>query len=79
MDGWERQALDGLGVLLDKRPDFVLVVLPDDAEPIRRAVKFWGDIDRGVPTQCVVRIFVAFGMLYLSMRLTTYTSRLIAA
>lgn len=52
-----RKALEGLGKISKERPDFVLVVLPDEAEPIRRAVKFWGDIERGVPTQCVVRGF----------------------
>ncbi|EIM82439.1 Piwi-domain-containing protein [Stereum hirsutum FP-91666 SS1] len=46
-------ALEGIVSITVKAPDFVLVVLPDDAEPIRRAVKFWGDIERGVPTQCV--------------------------
>lgn len=63
-DVCHRKALEGLGPILKARPDFVLAVLPDEAEPIRRAVKFWGDIERGVPTQCVVRVFIVLVILH---------------
>ena len=36
------------------RPGFLLVILPQDAAPLRKEVKQWGDMFQGIPTQCVV-------------------------
>ncbi|KAI0345055.1 Piwi-domain-containing protein [Trametopsis cervina] len=38
-----------------QRPQMVLVVLPAEAEQIRRVVKYYGDVEYGIPTQCVRR------------------------
>ncbi|GJE90868.1 argonaute-like protein [Phanerochaete sordida] len=35
------------------KPSFVLVILPQNAGPLRKAVKQWGDMIEGIPTQCV--------------------------
>ncbi|TFK93742.1 Piwi-domain-containing protein [Polyporus arcularius HHB13444] len=35
------------------RPQLMLVILPEFAADIKREVKYWGDIKRSVPTQCV--------------------------
>ncbi|TDL22764.1 Piwi-domain-containing protein [Rickenella mellea] len=35
------------------RPSIIIIILPDSAAEIRRAVKQWGDITRDTPTQCV--------------------------
>lgn len=34
-------------------PQLVVVVLPDGTDDVYKAVKFWGDTQRGVPTQCL--------------------------
>ena len=34
---------------------FILAILPENAEELRNAVKRFGDIEQGVATQCVVR------------------------
>ncbi|TFK39399.1 argonaute-like protein [Crucibulum laeve] len=40
--------------LLDYRNNFVMVViLPPEAEAIRNTVKYWGDIQMGINTQCM--------------------------
>ena len=36
------------------RPGLVVVILPQSAGPLRKAVKQWGDLMQGIPTQCVV-------------------------
>jgi eukaryotic translation initiation factor 2C len=40
----------------DRAVDLLLIILPDDAAALRKAVKHWGDAIRGIPTQCVVRV-----------------------
>ncbi|KAI0272588.1 Piwi domain-containing protein [Gloeopeniophorella convolvens] len=40
--------------LKEKPPCLILVVLPDSAAAQRKSVKAWGDVTRGVPTQCVL-------------------------
>ncbi len=37
-------------------PQLMLVILPEFAADIKREVKYWGDIKRSVPTQCVVSL-----------------------
>ena len=37
------------------KPSIVIVILPQHAAEIRKAVKYWGEIRTGIPTQCVVR------------------------
>ncbi|GBE81691.1 Protein argonaute [Sparassis crispa] len=36
-----------------KKVDFILVILPQNAAEVRAQVKYWGDVFRGVSTQCV--------------------------
>ncbi|EKM56056.1 uncharacterized protein PHACADRAFT_257103 [Phanerochaete carnosa HHB-10118-sp] len=36
-----------------QKPDFMLVILPEHAPELRKATKWWGDVLRGIPTQCV--------------------------
>jgi hypothetical protein len=36
-------------------PQLILVILPQSAADVRLRVKRWGDVARGVATQCVVR------------------------
>lgn len=38
------------------KPSIVVVILPVGSNDVRREVKQWGDVIRGIPTQCVVRI-----------------------
>lgn len=40
---------------LNRELTFILVVLPFSATEIRKVVKHWGDVQQGIPTQCVVR------------------------
>ncbi|KAI0032239.1 Piwi domain-containing protein, partial [Vararia minispora EC-137] len=47
------QVLQEIQRQVNHRPQFVLVILPESAEEIRRAVKYWGDSECGVPTQCI--------------------------
>ncbi|KIM56858.1 hypothetical protein SCLCIDRAFT_29288 [Scleroderma citrinum Foug A] len=47
------QDLQEAGTKTPKRPDLLLVVLPSSAADIRFAVKQFGDVFHGVPTQCV--------------------------
>ena len=35
---------------------FILVLLPQNAPDCRQAVKYWGDVEKGVTTQCVVSV-----------------------
>lgn len=37
-----------------QNPDLLVVILPQNAEPIRNAVKNFGDVRVGVATQCMV-------------------------
>ncbi|KAF8525186.1 Piwi domain-containing protein [Hysterangium stoloniferum] len=37
------------------KPSFILVILPEFAPDIITAVKYWGDCQKGCPTQCVKR------------------------
>ena len=36
------------------KPSIVVVILPQGGNEVRREVKVWGDVRRGIPTQCVV-------------------------
>jgi len=36
-----------------KPPSMIVVVLQDNSAEVKKAVKQWGDIEQGVPTQCV--------------------------
>lgn len=40
----------------NRPPSLILAFLPVNAPDIRRRIKHWGDVDKGVPTQCLVRI-----------------------
>lgn len=42
----------------DAKPPFILiiVVLPSEAAAIRNMVKFYGDVQFGIATQCIVRM-----------------------
>lgn len=46
---------DNKPVMRKPVPDFMLVILPEHAAELRKATKWWGDVLRAVPTQCVVR------------------------
>ena len=48
--------INQLGLQQRRPPLLVLVVLPDSAAAQRKAVKAWGDVKRGVATQCVVGV-----------------------
>ena len=37
-----------------QKPHLILVVLPENAADVKLTVKRWGDIERGVVTQCIV-------------------------
>jgi hypothetical protein len=53
---------------LRSRPDLVLAILPEFADPIRQAVKIWGDCEVGIPTQCVVcdvlRVYAILALIF---------------
>jgi hypothetical protein len=37
-----------------KKPELIIVILPQSAADLRAAVKQFGDVTMGVPTQCIV-------------------------
>ena len=39
-----------------QEPQLILVILPQAAAELRLQVKNWGDVDKGVATQCVVSV-----------------------
>jgi hypothetical protein len=47
---------------LKRTPQLVLVILPQSAAELRQQVKQWGDVDRGIATQCVVSALSASGV-----------------
>ncbi|KAF7796477.1 hypothetical protein EIP86_007654 [Pleurotus ostreatoroseus] len=44
---------DSAGRSVMPRPSIILVILPRDALEMRKQVKQWGDVQHGIPTQCV--------------------------
>ena len=42
------------------KPSLVLVILPPGGDELRRQAKYWGDVQNGIPTQCVVRDTIVF-------------------
>jgi eukaryotic translation initiation factor 2C len=47
-----------------KRVALIICILPFPATEIRRAVKHFGDVERGIPTQCIVSsMYVYLGWL----------------
>ena len=38
-----------------QKPSFILVILPPGGDDLRKEVKYWGDVQMGIATQCVVR------------------------
>jgi eukaryotic translation initiation factor 2C len=36
------------------RTAIIICILPFPAVEIRRAIKHWGDVEAGIPTQCIV-------------------------
>ena len=62
----------------DGGPTFILVILPESAAEPKAAVKRWGDIVRGVATQCIVSMaIITFALLILvcSARISLTDSR----
>ena len=56
------------------RPQLILVLLPENAPELRREVKRWGDTERHVPIQCVVRDHALDNMYYAVERLSLQRS-----
>jgi hypothetical protein len=40
-----------------QRPDMIIIILPPEAGPIRQTVKYYGDVEYGIATQCVVSTY----------------------
>ena len=41
---------------VNQEPQLILVILPQAAADLRLQVKNWGDVEKGVATQCVVSV-----------------------
>jgi hypothetical protein len=48
-------SVQALGSNRPKSPSLLIVILPQTAADLRTAVKHFGDVSMGVPTQCIVR------------------------
>jgi eukaryotic translation initiation factor 2C len=50
------RSVKALGNQAPKAPSLLVVILPQTAADLRNAVKHFGDIVMGAPTQCIVSI-----------------------
>lgn len=43
-----------------KRADLIIFILPPAVEDLKNRIKHWGDVDKGITTQCLVGKLFSF-------------------